>query len=81
MLLLHGSKDIQVTTADLKRHDCGGARRAHRSLQYGELDGDNHLFQVLAAGGPSTGAEYQEARPAGSTRVIAAIVAWLSETR
>jgi uncharacterized protein len=79
MLLLHGSKDIQVTTADLQGM-IAAAHGAHRSLQYGELDGDNHLFQVLPPSMESTGAEYQEARPL-DPRVVAAIVAWLSETQ
>jgi hypothetical protein len=66
-----------VTTADL-----GGllaaAHKARRSLQYGELDGDNHLFAVLPESMDSTGVEYQEARPL-DPRVISAIVAWMAE--
>ena len=79
MLLLHGSKDVQVTTEDLAGM-IAAAHAAHRSLQYGELDGDNHLFQVLPPQMESTGAEYEVARPL-DPRVIAAIVAWLTETQ
>jgi uncharacterized protein len=79
VLLLHGSKDFQVTTSDLLAF-IAAAHGAHRSLQYGELDGDNHLFQVLPAGTDSTGAEYREPGPL-DPRVIAAIIAWLAETQ
>jgi hypothetical protein len=79
ILLLHGSKDIQVTTADLQAF-LAAAHDSKRSLQYGELDGDNHLFQVLPPSVPSTGAEYMQASPL-DPRVISAIIAWLAETQ
>jgi len=79
ILLLHGSKDAQVTTADIAPF-VAAARAANRRLQYGELDGDNHLFAQLPAGTESTGAEYMNAYPL-DPRVIAAIEAWLAETQ
>jgi uncharacterized protein len=79
MLLLHGGKDIQVTTADLSAF-VAAAHDARRSLQYGELSGDNHLFQELPPEIASTGAEYEQARPL-DPRVAAAIIAWLAETQ
>jgi alpha-beta hydrolase superfamily lysophospholipase len=79
MLLLHGSKDINVTTADLKAF-IAAAHDARRGLQYGELDGDNHLFEVLPPATESTGMEYYTAQPL-DPRVPAAIIAWLAETQ
>jgi alpha-beta hydrolase superfamily lysophospholipase len=66
VLLLHGSADTEVSAADLKPF-AAAAHAAQRSLQYGELAGDNHLLQA--------------APPAIDPRAIAAIIAWLAETQ
>lgn len=66
VLLLHGSADTQVTAGELRAFEAA-AREAQRSLQVGELAGDNHLLQA--------------APPAIDPRAIAAIIAWLAETQ
>jgi uncharacterized protein len=74
MLLLHGSKDFQVTTADLAGL-IAAAKASKQDFTYVQLDGDNHLFATLPAAVPSTGAEYMQAHPL-DPRVGAAIVTW-----
>jgi alpha-beta hydrolase superfamily lysophospholipase len=64
VLLLHGSADTQVTTEEIKEF-AAAAHAAQRSLQIGELAGDNHLLQAVP--------------PAIDPRAVAAIVAWLAE--
>jgi alpha-beta hydrolase superfamily lysophospholipase len=66
VLVLHGSADAQVTAGDLRAFEAA-AHAAQRSLQVGELAGDNHLLQA--------------APPAIDPRAIAAIIAWLAETQ
>lgn len=78
MLLLRGSKDDRAGSEDSAAL-VAAARAAHRSLQYGELDGDDHFFVQLPEETPSTGA--QDATPAIDPRVFAAIEAWIAETQ
>jgi dienelactone hydrolase len=66
VLLLHGSADTQVTAESLRAFEAA-AHKAQRSLQVGELAGDNHLLQAVP--------------PAIDPRAIAAIIAWLAETQ
>jgi alpha-beta hydrolase superfamily lysophospholipase len=66
VLLLHGSADTRVSADDLRAFETA-AHSAQRSLQVGELAGDNHLLQA--------------APPAIDPRAIAAIIAWLAETQ
>jgi uncharacterized protein len=75
MLLLHGSKDFQVTDADLVEF-IAAAKASKRAFTFVQLDGDNHLFATLPAALPSTGAEYAEAHPL-DPRVVADIVTWV----
>jgi alpha-beta hydrolase superfamily lysophospholipase len=66
ILLLHGGADSEVPAADLEPF-AAAAHAAQRSLQYGELAGDNHLLQAVP--------------PAFDPRAVAAIIAWLAETQ
>ncbi len=66
VLLLHGAADAQETAGDLRAFEAA-AHAAQRSLQVGELAGDNHLLQAVP--------------PAIDPRAIAAIIAWLAETQ
>jgi pimeloyl-ACP methyl ester carboxylesterase len=77
MLLLHGSKDMQVTTADLVPL-VAAAKAAGRNLVSVELENDNHLFATLPGDVSSTGAEYFEARPLDA-RLGAEIAKWLRD--
>jgi dienelactone hydrolase len=66
VLLLHGSADSQGNDAAIKAFGAA-AHAAQRSLQVGELAGDNHLLQATPT--------------AIDPRAIAAILAWLAETQ
>jgi len=57
ILILQGTKDIQVLPADTPRL-VQAAQNAHRDVTVVMLDGDDHLFIKLAADEPSTGSEY-----------------------
>jgi hypothetical protein len=55
-----------VAAGDLRAFEAA-AHSAQRSLQVGELAGDNHLLEAVP--------------PAIDPRAIAAIIAWLAETQ
>ena len=57
ILIVQGTKDIQVLAADTPRL-VDAARSANRKLTVAMLDGDDHLFIKLAPGKVSTGGEY-----------------------
>jgi pimeloyl-ACP methyl ester carboxylesterase len=57
ILILQGTKDIQVLPTDTPRL-AKAAQDAHRDVTVVMLDGDDHLFIKLPADEPSTGAEY-----------------------
>lgn len=57
ILILQGTKDIQVLPADTPRL-VAAARAAKRNVTVVMLDGDDHLFLKLAAGESSSGGEY-----------------------
>jgi dipeptidyl aminopeptidase/acylaminoacyl peptidase len=57
ILVVQGTKDIQVLAADTPRL-VDAARAAHREISVSMLDNDDHLFITLAADEPSTGGEY-----------------------
>jgi hypothetical protein len=57
ILILQGTKDIQVLPADTPRL-VQAAQNAHRDVTVVMLDGDDHLFIKLSSGEQSTGGEY-----------------------
>ncbi len=57
ILILQGTKDIQVLATDLSRL-VAAARAAHRNLTVDVLQGDDHLFLNVPGDAPSTGLEY-----------------------
>ena len=57
ILVLQGTKDIQVLAADTPRL-IDAARAAHRDVTVVMLDGDDHLFIKLPPNETSTGGEY-----------------------
>jgi hypothetical protein len=57
MLVLQGTKDIQVLPTDTPRL-VAAARAAHRNITVVMLDGDDHLFIRLDPSAKSTGGEY-----------------------
>jgi dienelactone hydrolase len=65
MLLLHGSQDDAAAKTGLAGL-LAAAHKAQRNLSYGELSGDNQLFQLQP--------------PALDPRVAGAIMAWIAET-
>lgn len=77
VLVLHGSKDMQVTDDDMAGF-VAAAHAANKPFIYGELGGDNHLFATLPGDTPSTGVEYFAPHPLDD-RVVAAIVAWMRD--
>ena len=75
ILILQGTKDIQVLPADTPRL-VAAAQNAHRNLTVVMLQDDDHLFIKLPPDEPSTGGEYftpSYLDPA----LFAAIEAWL----
>jgi pimeloyl-ACP methyl ester carboxylesterase len=76
MLILQGTKDIQVLPADTPRL-VAAARAARRDLTVVMLDGDDHLFIKLGPDEQSTGGEYFV--PAYlDPKLFAAIIEWLA---
>ncbi len=57
ILILQGTKDIQVLPADTPRL-VQAAQNAHRDVTVVMLDGDDHLFIKLSSDEQSTGGEY-----------------------
>ena len=57
ILILQGTKDIQVLAVDLPRL-VNAARAAHRNVTVDLLRGDDHLFLNIPGNAPSTGLEY-----------------------
>lgn len=76
MLILQGTKDIQVLAADTPRL-VRAARAARRDVTVVMLDGDDHLFIRLAPGVVSTGGEYFVPSYL-DPRLLTAIADWLA---
>ncbi|HZV76284.1 MAG TPA: alpha/beta fold hydrolase [Candidatus Babeliales bacterium] len=77
ILIVQGTKDVQVLAADTPRL-AGAARSAQRDVTVVMLDGDDHLFIKLPADESSSGAEYftpSYLDPA----LFTAIEAWLTQ--
>lgn len=76
ILIVQGTKDIQVLPADTPRL-VNAARAAHRTVTVVMLDNDDHLFIGLDPAAASTGAEYFT--PAYlDPRLFEAIESWLN---
>jgi dienelactone hydrolase len=76
ILIVQGTKDIQVLAADTPRL-VAAARAAHRNVTVVMLDGDDHLFIHLDPSEKSTGGEYFVPSYLDS-RLFTAIRDWLA---
>ncbi len=79
ILLLQGTRDIQVLPSDL-HHLTDAAPASHRRITVDILDGDDHLFLFVPPGEAANGTEYAKASPL-DPRVARDIERWMRANR